>query len=78
MQGWVGRGSPGRAPRPVGSLCLYLGSDTFGLSSLFTRLRYLCSFCHRMGLGRLPLAWMAWTRAISLATSLETQHRGQR
>lgn len=64
-----------RVPKPepgsLGSLCLYLGLGTFGLRSIFTRVRYLCSFCQRMGLGRLPLAWMACTRAISWATSLE-------
>jgi len=64
---WVPKPEPGS----LGSLCLYLGLGTFGLRSIFTRARYLCSFCQRMGLGRLPLAWMACTRAISWATSLE-------
>lgn len=66
-----GQRMPKPEPGSLGSLCLYLGLDTFGLSSVFTRVRYLCSLCQRMGLGRLPLAWMAWTRAISWATSLE-------
>lgn len=66
-----GQRMPKPEPGSLGSLCLYLGLDTFGLRSVFTRVRYLCSFCQRMGLGRLPLAWMACTRAISWATSLE-------
>lgn len=71
-----GQRMPKPEPGSLGSLCLYLGLDTFGLSSVFTRVRYLCSFCQRMGLGRLPLAWMACTRAISWATSLEGKADG--
>lgn len=65
-----GQRMPKPEPGSLGSLCLYLGLDTFGLRSVFTRVRYLCSFSQRMGLGRIPLAWMACTRAISWATSL--------
>lgn len=52
-------------------LCLYLGLDTFVKSSVFTMERNLCSLCHRLGLGRLPLAWMACILAISWAISLQ-------